>query len=174
MPRRPRRDNTSSFYHVINRSVRRAPLFENDSEYFVFERVLLQALQRSVVRLLAYCAMPNHWHLVVRCSDIADLSAFMHWLTGTHAKRWHARHGTSGTGPVYQGRFKSVSIDSDRQFLTVCRYVERNALSGGLVARAEQWRWSSVWRRCNNCHAELLCDWPIPVPDWWLEHLNQE
>jgi REP-associated tyrosine transposase len=173
MPRRPRPRIENCFYHVLNRSVRRAPLFETSRDYDVFEQALWQALQRMPVKLQSYSAMPNHWHLVVWCDTQRQLSTFMHWLTGTHAQRWHADHATSGTGPVYQGRFKAIPIMSDRQFLAVCRYVERNALAAHLVDRAEDWRWCSLWRRCRKRH-EMLCDWPIPVPDQWVDHVNLE
>jgi putative transposase len=59
------------------------------------------------MRLLAYCLLPTHWHLVVWPYHDGGLSDFMRWLTVTHTKRWHARHHTSGTGPRYQGHFKS-------------------------------------------------------------------
>jgi len=96
----------------------------------------------------------------------------MHWFTGTHAKRWHAMHGTTGSGPLYKDRFKDVAIDSDRQFFAVCRYVERNPLAAGLVARAEDWRWSSLWRHCNNCHDGILHQWPFAKPENWLAIVN--
>jgi putative transposase len=51
------------------------------------------------------------------------------------------------TGPVYQGRFKSFPLRTDEHFLTVARYVERNALRAKLATRAEDWQWSSIWRR---------------------------
>jgi putative transposase len=70
----------------------------------------------------------------------------MRWITVTHTQRWHANRHSSATGPVYQGRFRSFPVQGDEHFLTVARYVERNALRGGLVRRAEQWRWSSLWR----------------------------
>ena len=57
-----------------------------------------------------------------------DLSEFMRWLTVTHTQRWHAAHGTAGTGPLYQGRFKSFPIQEDDHLWAVLRYVERNAL----------------------------------------------
>lgn len=174
MPRRPRRQFESSIYHVLNRSVRRAPLFITRRDYGVFEATLRQALQRRPVQLLAYSAMPNHWHLVVWSETQAHLSSFMHWFTTTLALRWHADHGTTGTGPVYTGRFKAIPIRSDRQLLTVIRYVERNALAAGLVSRAEDWQWCSLWRRCKNCRCQMLHDWPTPVPEGWLEQVNQE
>jgi len=117
--------------------------------------------------------MSNHWHLIVWVDNQPQLSTFAHWFTGTHAQRWHAAHGTSGTGSVYQGRFKSIAIGSDRHFLAATRYVERNALAAGVVSRAEDWRWCSLWRHCNNCHAGILHPWPVPKPECWLAMVNE-
>ena len=173
MPRRARGPAIDSVYHVLNRAVRRALLFETSADYAAFERVLLQAVQRVPLRVLAYSAMPTHWHLVVWPNAPGELSRFMHWLTCTHAQRWHAVHGTSGTGAVYQGRYKAIPVQSDTHVLRVCRYVERNPLRAGLVPRAEDWRWSSLWRRCNFCTDEIVHDWPVLRPADWIEHVNQ-
>jgi hypothetical protein len=83
--------------------------------------------------------------IVERCR----LSAFMNWLTLTHTQRWRHAHHTVGYGPLYQGRFKSFPIQRDEHLLSVCRYVERNPLRAGIVERAEDWRWSSLWHRLN-------------------------
>ena len=64
------------------------------------------------LRLLTFCLMPNHWHLVLWPQADGDLSGFMHRLTMTHTMRWHHAHGTLGTGPLYQGRFKSFPVDT--------------------------------------------------------------
>src|SRR5665213_1018344 len=172
MPRRARGPMPEFVYHVMNRGVRRATLFEEPCDYIAFERVLMQTLHRFPVRVLAYCAMPNHWHLIVWPTAPGELSNFMRWLTGTHAQRWHAYHGTSGTGPVYQGRYKAIPVESDLPFLRVCRYVERNPLRAGLVTKAEDWRWSSLWRRCHFCDEEMH-DWPTDRPSNWTEHVNE-
>ena len=87
-------------------------------------------------------------------------------------RRWHAHHHTQGTGPVYQGRFKSFPVQADEHFLTVCRYVERNALRANLRPRAEQWRWSSLWHRCHATGMPWLHDWPLPLPGRWLDYVN--
>lgn len=173
MPRRSRGPAGDFVYHVLNRGVRRSVLFESASDYAAFEHVLLQALQRVPLRVLAYCAMPNHWHLVVWPTEAGQLSRFMHWLTCTHAQRWHADRGTSGSGAVYQGRFKAIPVESEVHLLRVCRYVERNPLRAGLVNQADTWRWSSLWRRCNYCAEGVLYDWPIPTPSDWVAHVNQ-
>jgi putative transposase len=173
MPRRPRSLVNDYVYHVLNRGVRRAVLFETPADYAAFERVLFEALQRVPIRLLAYCAMPNHWHLVVWPSAEGELPRFMHWLTGTHAQRWHSHRGTAGTGAVYQGRYKAIPVQSDDHVIRVCRYVERNALRAGLTNRAQKWRWSSLWRKCNFCDEGVLHDWPFPAPSHWVEYVNE-
>jgi REP-associated tyrosine transposase len=172
MPRRPRGSRHDHVYHVLNRAVRRAVLFDGDWEYAAFERVLFAAMQRYDVRLLAYCAMPTHWHLVVWPDTAGQLSRLMHWMTTTHALRWHSTRRTIGTGAVYQGRFKAIPVQTDEHFLRLCRYVERNPLRAGLADRAEHWRWSSLWRRCNYCDAGILDDWPVPRPAEWLSQVN--
>ena len=60
---------------------------------------------------------------------LPNLSKFMRWLTVTHTQRWYAHHRTAGTGYLYQGRFKSFPVESGEHFLTLCRHVERNAVS---------------------------------------------
>lgn len=84
-------------------------------------------------------------------------------------------HRSAGSGHLYQGRFKSFVVQEDTHFLTVCRYVEGNALRAGLVARAEQWRWCSL-RRVLEAGAEnapRLHDWPLPRPSGWTAHVNE-
>jgi putative transposase len=90
--------------------------------------------------------MPNHWHLVVWPERDGDLSEFMRWLTLTHTQRWHAKHHTQGTGPLYQGRFKGFPVANDEHCLRVLRYVEGNPLRAGLARSARRWRWSSLGR----------------------------
>jgi putative transposase len=126
------------------------------------------------MRLLSYCLMPNHWHLVVWPRLDGELSDFGHFLTLTHTQRWHAHYHHAGTGHLYQGRFKSFPIEADDHFLTVCRYVERNALRAGLVTRAEAWQWSSLWRRQQHDPQlqKILSRWPVGEPPRWLEMVN--
>jgi putative transposase len=160
---------------ALNRATARLAIFDTDDDYAAFERALGQAISRYDMRLLAYCLMPDHFHLVLWPRDDGDLSAFMRWLTMTHTQRWHAHHRTAGTGHLYQGRFKSFPVQSDEHLLTVCRYVERNALRADLVGRAEDWRWSSLWVRRAKDKAELLAlaPWPIERPRDWTARVNR-
>ena len=173
MPRRRRKHLAGVVYHVVNRAAKRSLLFDGAADYVAFERVLTAAVERGGVALYAYCVMPNHWHLLLSPTVDGSLSRFMHWLTTTHARRWQLNRGLDGHGAVYQGRFKDIPVASDRHFLWVCRYVERNPLRASLVERAEEWRWSSLTCR-NGDRPEVprLAPWPVASPDDWSTLVN--
>jgi putative transposase len=119
--------------------------------------------------------MPNHWHLLLWPRTDGELSEVMRWITVTHPQRWHAHRHSSGSGPVYQGRFKSFPVQTDEHFLAVARYVERNALRAKLVGRAEDWRWSSAYgmsRRDANLDG-FLSPWPMERPQNWIDWVNE-
>jgi putative transposase len=161
-------------YHVLNRGNARITIFEDDGDYDAFERILTEAVKRTETRLLAYCIMPNHWHLVVWPRNDGELSDFAGWLTLTHTQRWHAYRHSAGHGHVYQGRFKSFPVQDDEHFYTVCRYVERNALRANLVKRAEDWKWGSLhrWKCGTTKDKSLLATWPLRRLPGWVDHVN--
>jgi putative transposase len=119
--------------------------------------------------------MNNHWHLVLSPEIDGEMSRFMRWISATHTMRYHAHYHSSGEGHVYQGRFKSFPIQGDAHFLTVCRYVERNALQAGMVRHAEDWRWGSLYRWLQNTEPDpkLLAPWPINRSPNWLARVNE-
>jgi putative transposase len=159
-------------YHVLNRANARMPIFEKPEDYAAFERVLEEAVERTGTRLLAYCVLSTHWHLVLWPQEDGELSRFTGWLTLTHTQRWHAHRHSIGSGHVYQGRFKSFPVQDDEHFYTVCRYVERNALRANLVRRAEDWRWGSLHRWQQGSAKDLLAAWPLRRLANWVQEVN--
>ena len=99
----------------------------------------------------------------------------MQKLTITHARKWQIDRSRVGYGHLYQGRYKSFPIESDEHFYQVVRYVERNALRAKLVRRAEDWRYSSLWRRLHGSaeSRKILSNWPVARPRSWLQYVNQ-
>ena len=161
---------------MLNRGNGRQLLFRKDADYAAFERILEQAVERMPMRVLGWCLMPNHWHLVLWPEADGQLSEFMRWLTVTHAQRLHAHRSDGAGGHVYQGRFKSFPVQEDHHFLVLMRYVERNALRAGRVERAEDWQWSSLWRRryAKAAQQKILSEWPVRRPTHWLRIVNAE
>ena len=187
MPRAARVAPGGVIFHVLNRGNARAPVFDDAGDYAAFVKVLSQALAAFPgVRLLAYCLMPNHWHLVLRPRADGELGRFMQRLTVTHVRRWHEHRHSTGGGHVYQGTYKSFPVQRDEHFLALCRYVERNPLRAGLVRRAQDWRWGSLWQReaaakeaaaeaadaDHDRPAALLAEWPVDRPADWVAWLN--
>lgn len=175
MGRPPRATAGGIIYHVLNRANARMTIFDHESDYLAFEEILGEAVERFEMRLLSYVVMPNHWHLLVWPGADGDLSKFTGWLTLTHTQRWHAHRGTTGSGHVYQGRFKSFPVAEDGHFLTVARYVERNPLRANLVKSAEAWRWGSLWRwtQGDAKQKRLLATWPVRRRTDWVAQVNQ-
>jgi len=172
MPRVRRINDPGVIQHVMNRANRRVSMFLQPTDYEGFLVLLVEAGRRFGVSLLAFCLMPNHWHLVVMTRDRGAVSAYMRWLTGTHVKRYHRAHGLEGTGHLYQGRFTSVVVQSDVHLSIVLRYVEANPLRAGLVARAEDWPWSSLGV-ATAVRERLLSDGPVARPADWVRWVNQ-
>src|SRR5580658_547315 len=107
MGRAKRAADGGLIHHVLNRANGRLRIFDDAADLEAFERILEEAVKRTGTDLLAFCLMPNHWHLVLKPHEDGELSRFVGWLTLTHTQRWHAHRHSAGTGHVYQGRFKS-------------------------------------------------------------------
>lgn len=174
MPRRARVAPGGYVYHVLNRSAGRFKMFRTDADYEAFMRVLRLAREKCPLRILSYCVLATHWHFVVWPMKDGELTDFFRWLAHTHAMRWRVAHHTVGWGHLYQGRFKSFPVQTDEHFLTVCRYVERNALSAGVVKHAQDWKWSSLWVRENGTdeQKQILSEWPVPRRSDWIDWVN--
>ncbi len=175
MPRPPRIDVGGYVYHVINRANGRVTIFHNEKDYQLFEELLEEAKEQFGMRIVAYSIMPNHWHLLLYSLHDGDIGTFMHWLTTTHATRYHAEHKTIGGGHVYQGRYKSFLVDSDRYVLSVLKYIERNPARAKLVGAPEMWKWGSAYRRISGSPKEksLLAVPPAPLPHQYRKWINQ-
>jgi putative transposase len=175
MPRLARVDAADYAYHVINRVAGRLRIFETPTDYAEFESLLIKAKEETGMRILAYCLMPNHWHLVLYPANDGDLGLFMHRLTNAHTRLVHAQTGTIGYGPLYQGRYKSFLVQDDAHLLTVIKYVERNALRAHLSSSCETWQWGSAYHRlkATSKGSRLIDPSPTPLPVDYLSWINE-
>jgi putative transposase len=161
-----------SVHHVINRGNRRATIFFKKPDYEAFLTILADGLEKFAIRVVAFCLMPNHWHLVVFADVGVELSAYMGWVTSTHVRRYQKAHDVVGSGHLYQGRYRNFLVQNDTHLLNVLRYVEANALRAGLVSRAEEWEFSSLARSSSADGRQLLSPSPVLRPPGWVELVN--
>lgn len=171
MPRTARAALGNWCYHVLNRGNGRAEVFHQPEDYDAFLALLEPACERVRMRVLGWCLMPNHFHLVLWPYGDGDLGRWMQWLMTSHVRRYHRHYGTSGH--VWQGRFKAFPIEQDEHLLSVLRYAERNALRARLVRKAENWHWSSLRLRQPGADGSLLARGPVPLPSNWRELVNE-
>ncbi len=171
MPRTARASVGNICYHVINRGNGGAAVFHKQSDYLRFTEIIDQACERLPLRVVCWCLMPNHFHLVLWPHEDGDLSRWMQWLMTCHVRRYHRHYNTSGH--VWQGRFKAFPIQRDGHYLTVLRYVESNPLRANLAERAEEWEWSSLHALANRGENSFLSNGPVERPDNWLSIVNQ-
>lgn len=172
MARRRRSSPGGFVYHVCNRGSRKGVLFDTCEAYSAFLRLMDEARSQRPMRIIAYNLMRTHFHFLLWPKGDRDLPRFMHWLTTTHAIRWHRDHGSVGTGAVYQSRYQAIPIRDERHLFTAWLYVERNALTAHLVARAEDWPWSSAARPECASSTFVADSCPYPRLPNWVDLLN--
>jgi putative transposase len=149
-------------------------IFTKPADFAAFIKLLEETRRKFPdIRILGYCLMHNHWHLVLWVRRGRDLSRFVGWLSSTHVRRWREHRGSVGEGHLYQGRFKSFVVQCDEHLLALLGYVEANPLRAGMVKQAQDWPWSSIGGRAGANGVRLqLSPWPVDRPRDWLARVN--
>jgi putative transposase len=129
------------YYHLYNRGVNRQPIFFNDENWAYFIKRLRHYCKSDLIDIVAYCLMPNHYHLLVHLK-IDDLSRkIMQPFTVSYTKAVNKQQ--SRVGPIFQGPFKAKLIDKDEYLLHLSRYIHLNPVQLGLVDHPAAWKFSS-------------------------------
>ena len=154
MPRPPR-DQTAGIRHITCRGNRRQPIFLDDLDRRHYLGLLQHVCSVLEWRVLAWCLMTNHVHLVVEVRD-GTISKGMQLVCGDYAQGFNWRHGL--TGHLFQGRFRAEAVVDEAYLFELSRYVDLNPERAGAVRRPERWMWSS-------CRAHLNLEPPRPFHD---------
>jgi len=129
-----------AWYHVMNRGRRGDQIFKDKGDYYAFIDLLKDCVEMWNMRVVAYCLMENHYHILLQTPD-ANLSRCMRHINGVYTQYFNRTHGLDGH--LFRGRYKSILIDSDSYLLELIRYIHRNPLEAGIVDRLESYQWSS-------------------------------
>ena len=142
MPRRPRLELPGIPLHVTHRGVNRAATFLDDADFSRYRQHLGDALAAHGIPLHAYVLMTNHVHLLLTPPAPGLLSAAMRQLGQRYVPAFNRKYRRTGT--LWEGRFKSCLVDSERYLLTVHRYIELNPVRAAMTTAAGHYRWSSA------------------------------
>ncbi len=173
MPRTARASVGGLCYHVLNRGNAGSEVFREARDYAEFVELLQQGTDARNVRLLAYCLLPDHFHLVLWPRKDGDLSRWMQWLSTSHVRRYHRQYQTSGH--IWEGRFRAFPIQHDEHLLMVLRYVEQNPirLKSLKLRKPERWPWSSVGKEVAGLERPRIEPGPVARPRNWLQSVAQ-
>lgn len=142
MPRQPRLELPGLPVHVTQRGVNQCAIFIDDDDRHHYRRLLREACIEHGIAIHAFVLMDNHVHLLLTPRHPGALSRAMRAVGQCYVQAFNARHGRCGA--LWQGRFKSSLVDSERYLLTVIRYIELNPVRAAMVATPDEYKWSSV------------------------------
>jgi putative transposase len=145
--------------HVIQRGNNRAPCFVDDEDREHFLATLRRASVRASCAIHAYVLMSNHSHLLVTAADASAPARMMQSLGRTYVRRFNWRHGRTGT--LWEGRYRSGLIDSERYFFQCSRYIEMNPVRAVIVNEPGAYRWSSFKSNAQGEFDELVRRHPL-------------
>jgi putative transposase len=172
MPRHKRVSPDGFVQHVLNRGDHRETLFHKSGDFRAFLLALADTARRIPMRILAYCIMRNHFHLLLWPYKGVDLPDFMHLLMSVHIGRYLRHYPPASPGHVYQSRYTNSIVENGGSLLAVAKYVEANALTADIVKRAEDYPWSSASPLALDDDRPVITDWPVPKPAQWSALLN--
>ena len=140
--RRPRLELPGTPLHITHRGVNRGATFIDDEDFAGYMQALEQTSREQGVLIHGYVLMTNHVHLLVSAGVVGAVSRMMQALGRRYVRAFNARYGRTGT--LWEGRYKSCLVDSDRYLLACLRYIELNPVRAAMVAQPWEYRWSSV------------------------------
>ena len=140
MPRREVILQAGNYYHIYNRGNNRQLIFFEQANYIYFLRQLRNHLITNGVDIIAYCLMPNHYHLLVYLKTYR-FSKLMQSFTLSYVKAIGKRYHRVGS--LFQGRFQAIHVDREEYLLHLTRYIHLNPVSAKIVEKAEHWEFSS-------------------------------
>lgn len=164
-----------SFYHIYNRGVAKLPIFEQKQDfkrflatlsyyqikgpkprfsYLLRKKNIHLDKSKKIIEIVAYCLMPNHFHLLIKQTEEGGITEFVRKFSDSYTKYYNIKYNR--VGPLFQGEFKSVLVQTDEQLIHLLRYIHLNPVVAGLTDNLISYSWSSHKEYLNN--SEVLCN----------------
>jgi putative transposase len=179
--RRSRSNKTNSIHHVMMRGNNRQQIFHGDEYFNFFLAILAESADKFDHKILAYCIMSNHIHLIVK-AHLDPLSAVMQNINFRYA-RW-VNHKRRCIGHLFQGRYHSLEVEDEEYLINLCRYIHRNPIAANMVKHLEEYRWSSHsyyilesrprWFDANPVTQAIKNKTGLNYNDFMIQNLDQE
>ncbi|MBI1982112.1 MAG: transposase [Candidatus Levybacteria bacterium] len=185
------------YYHVFNRGVAKMQIFFSFYDYTRFTKTFLYYMidcakpkfsiftpttheldtNKRIVEVICYCLMPNHFHFLLRQKREGGITEFISKLSNSYTKYFNVKNRR--IGPMLQGEFKAVHIETNEQLLHLSRYIHLNPLVGYITKDLENYRWSSYMEyigfiKNDTCSKEVVLDQFKSLSEYKQFVLDQE
>lgn len=189
---------TGEFYHIFNRGSEKRDIFTQSRDYSRFQKTFyyyhflgrkpsfskfaksqLSSFEpnpnKKLVDIICYCLMPNHFHFLIKQLKDNGISTFISQLSNSYTKYFNTKYRR--IGPLFQGAFKAVLVETDEQFIHLSRYIHLNPVVSGLTKRLNDYHWSSYLEYINGkgfyCSPEEILSF-YPSPDSYTEFCEDQ
>ena len=147
------------YYHIFNRGANKQQIFKENSNYLYVIKYLKKYSKELDVSIIAYCLMPNHYHILVRQNGDHPAGLIPQRVFNSYAKAFNQSYSHSGT--LFEGCFRSKVVEDDSYLIHLCKYIHINPIKAGLVTRPEEWIYSNYreflgLRRCSLFDREFF------------------
>lgn len=154
MARIPRRRLGKGVYHVLNRAYDRRFVFENDCDKETFLALLEEHGRKYQLNIYHWVIMSNHFHLAIEMLKVEELSRFVGKVCERYSRYW--RHKYGGCGTLWQGRYRSMSVQKEGYLCRLGRYIERNPVAANMCEFPWDYPWSSAPAYVNGQDDSLV------------------
>jgi putative transposase len=143
------------YYHIYNRGVDKSSVFFNSENYLYCLRLIKRYKARYGISVIAYCLMPNHYHLLLRQDGVIPLYRFINSLFNSYVQAVNRQQNRKGS--LFEGRYQYVHVDREEYIIHLCRYIHLNPVNANLVSGPEEWPYSN-YREWVNLRKGTLKD----------------
>ena len=141
MPHRKTQFARGEYYHIYNRGAGHQPIVRESENYLYILRLIKTYAGESGIAVIAYCLMPNHYHLLLRQDGAAPAGVLPQKVFNSYTKAFNKRYDVTGT--LFEGRYQAIHVAQDEYLLHLCRYIHANPMKDGLASYLEEWPYSN-------------------------------
>ena len=147
MSRFPRNYIKTIFFHVITQGINKSYIFEKSEDIKYHIKTMYKLSAQHEIKIIAYCIMNNHVHMLIETDGIKELSKYMQRLNTTYAKYYNKKYNR--VGYVFRDRYKSEGIYSEEQLYNCIKYIYDNPVKAGICNRPEEYPYSN-YKKINK------------------------
>ena len=141
MPHRNIEFTQGGYYHIYNRGARRESIFRERDNYLFVLRQMKHYARELRIAVIAYCLMPNHYHLLVRQDGEQAAGLLPQRVFNSYSKAYNTRYELTGT--LFEGRYQALCVNTDAHLTHLCRYIHANPVKHGFTQRADEWEFTN-------------------------------